>query len=83
MRQWPTGGCQAKNKQGKPIPYRPQQAVKAPGGSGCHISLQSAHGGDKVVRLTHRSPLPSGDSSGTHFCWLRHCGWGRRDFSMS
>ena len=33
------------------------------------ISRQSAHEGDKVVSLTHRSPLPpQEDIPGTHFC---------------
>jgi len=30
--------------------------------------MTTAHDGGKVVNLTHRLPLPSGDVSGTHFC---------------
>jgi hypothetical protein len=32
------------------------------------ISRQSEHECDKVVRSTHRLPLPPGDIPGTHFC---------------
>jgi hypothetical protein len=39
------------------------QEVEAPG-----VSRQSAHEGGKVVRPTHRPPLPQGDTTGTPFC---------------
>ena len=32
------------------------------------MSRQSAHEGGKVVKLTHRPPLPPGNIPGTHFC---------------
>jgi len=30
--------------------------------------MKTAHEGGKVVSLTHRPPLPSGNAPGTHFC---------------
>jgi len=30
--------------------------------------MTMAQGGGKVVSLTHRPPLPSGNPPGTHFC---------------
>ena len=33
-------------------------ALRAPGGSGCHTSRQSAHEGGMFVNPTHRPPLP-------------------------
>jgi len=30
--------------------------------------MTTAQGGGKVVSLTHRQPLPPGNTSGTHFC---------------
>jgi hypothetical protein len=30
--------------------------------------MTAAHDGGKVVSLTHRPPLPPGNSPGTHFC---------------
>jgi hypothetical protein len=30
--------------------------------------MTTAQDGGKVVSLTHRSPLPPGNTSGTHFC---------------
>jgi len=38
--------------------------------------VTTAQDGGKVVSLTHRSPLPPGNTPGTHFCWRlsRHQG---------
>jgi hypothetical protein len=38
--------------------YRPGQAHSVPGGWGSEIWRQSAHGGGKVVSITHRPHLP-------------------------
>jgi len=31
--------------------------------------MATAQDGGKVVSLTHRPPLPSGNATGSHFCW--------------
>jgi len=49
--------------------YRPEQALKVPGGSGSQISRQSAHEGGKVVSHMHQPALPPGNILGTHFCY--------------
>jgi len=53
---------------GKAIPL---QAWTGPEGSrrlSLQITRQLAHECGKVVSLTHRPPLPPGNTSGTHFC---------------
>ena len=45
-------------QQGKVIPYRLGQALKAPGGWGSQIFTQPTHEGDNAVSSTHRPPLP-------------------------
>jgi len=38
--------------------YRPEEALRVPGGLGSQISRQLAHEGGKVVSPRHRPPLP-------------------------
>jgi hypothetical protein len=56
------------NSKGKAVPL---QAWSGPEGSRKlrfpHF-MTTAQGGGKVVNLTHRPPLPSGNTTGTHFC---------------
>ena len=56
------------SKAGKAVPL---QAWSGPEGSRklrCPDFTTPAQDGGKVVSLTHRPPLPPGNTSGTHFC---------------
>jgi hypothetical protein len=56
------------NCKGKAIPL---QAWSGPGGSRklrFPNYMTTAQDGGKVVSLTHRPPLPTGNAPGTHFC---------------
>jgi len=49
----------------------PLQAWRGPGGSRklrLPDFMTTAQDGGEVVSLTHRPPLPSGNTPGTHFC---------------
>jgi hypothetical protein len=56
------------DKKGKTVPL---QAWSAPEGSRklkFPDFMTTAEDGGKVVSLTHRPPLPRGNTPGTHFC---------------
>jgi len=62
-----TGNKKVKGK-GKAVPL---QAWSGPGGSRklrLPDFMKTAQDGGKVVSLTHRPPLPPGNTPGTHFC---------------
>jgi len=46
--------------------YRPGVAQKVPGNEGS--TFHDNGNGGEVVSLTHRPPLPPGNTPGTHFC---------------
>jgi len=51
--------------KGKAVPL---QAWSGPEGSTKLRFMTTAQDGGKVVNLTHRPPLPQGNTPGTHFC---------------
>ena len=58
-------------EDGKARKAVPLQAWSGPEGSSklrFPDFMTTAQDGGKVVRLTHRPPLPLGNTSGTHFC---------------
>jgi len=48
--------------------YRPGLAQRVPGSLRFPDFMTTAQDGGKVVSLTHRPPLPPGNTPGTHFC---------------
>ena len=74
-----------KYKKGKAVPL---QAWSGPEGSRklrFPDFMTTAQDGGKVVSLTHRPPLPPGNTPGTRFCWgravayyLQHCATNRQ-----
>jgi len=48
--------------------YRPGQAQRILRKLSSPDFVTTAQDGGKVVSLTHRSPLPTGYTPGTHFC---------------
>jgi hypothetical protein len=69
--QWPPSGMwlsKEKYKKGKEILL---QACSGPEGSRklrCPDFMTTVQDDGKVVSLTHRPPLPPGNTLGTHFC---------------
>jgi len=64
----PYTGTDKTNKTRKAVPL---QAWSGPGGSRklrFPDFMTTAQDGGKVVSLTHRPPLPPGNTPGTHFC---------------
>jgi len=47
--------------------YRPGVAQRVPGSLRFPDFMTTAQDGGKFVSLTHRPPLPSGNTPGTHF----------------
>jgi hypothetical protein len=44
--------------------------------------MTTAHDGGKVVSLTHRPPLPPGNTPGTHLYWRLSRPWGHNKTGM-
>jgi hypothetical protein len=60
--------CGTVNSKGKAVPL---QAWSGPEGSGklrFPDFVTTAQDGGKLISLTHRPPLPPGNTPGTHFC---------------
>jgi hypothetical protein len=68
MKNFPECPYSKKLKKGKPVPL--------PAWSGPEVSrklrfpdfMTTAQDGGKIVSLTHRPPLPPGNTPGIHFC---------------
>ena len=56
------------NKKVKQSHYRPGVAQRLPGKLRFPDFMTTAQDGGKVISLTHRPPLPPGNTPGTHFC---------------
>jgi len=56
-----------KKKEGKPVPLQARGAQRVTGRFPDYVTM--AQDGGKFVSLTHRPPLPPGNTPGTHFCW--------------
>jgi len=57
-----------KNTKVKQSHYRPGQTQRVLRKLKFPDFVTTAHDGGKVVSLTHRPPLPPGNTPGTHFC---------------
>jgi len=54
--------------KGKAVPLQAWSGPEASGKLRFPDFMTTAQDGDKVVSLTHRPPLPPGNTPGTHFC---------------
>jgi len=60
--------CVGLNLKGKAVPLRAWSGPEGSRNLRFPDYMTTAQDGDKVVSFTHRPPLPSGNSHGTHFC---------------
>jgi len=56
------------NAKGKSVPLYAWSGSDGSGNLRFPDCMTTAQGGGEVVCLTHRPPLPSGNTPGTHFC---------------
>ena len=55
--------------KGKAVPLQARSGPKVSRKLRFPDLMTTAQDGGKVVSLTHRPPLPPGNTPGTHFCW--------------
>jgi len=55
-------------KKGKSVPLESWSGPEGSRKLRFPVFVTTAQAGGKVVSLTHRPPLPSGNAPGTHFC---------------
>jgi len=55
-------------KNGKAVPLQAWSGPEVSRKLRCPYFMTTAQDGGKVVSLTHRPPLPPGNTPGTHFC---------------
>jgi len=56
-------------KKGRAVPLQAWSGPEVSRKLGFPDFMTTAQDGGKVVNLTHRPPLPPGDTPGTHFCY--------------
>jgi len=57
------------NKKGKSVPLQARRGPECSRKFKFPDFVTTAQDGGKVVSLTHRPPLPPGNTPGTHFCY--------------
>jgi hypothetical protein len=58
----------SKRRKGKAVPLQAWSGPEGPRKLRFPDFMTTAEDGGKVVSLTHRPPLPPGNTPGTHFC---------------